>query len=42
MILQERGRSDAKHAVEEYVNEMRDKLSEAYIPFVKDTVSREY
>ncbi|CAG2234225.1 HSPA4 [Mytilus edulis] len=32
----EKERADAKNAVEEYVYDMRDKLSEAYEPFVKE------
>lgn len=39
MIMQdklEKERADAKNAVEEYVYDMRDKLSEAYEPFVRE------
>ena len=35
----EKDRANAKNAVEEYVYEMRDKLSSEYEPYVKPEVS---
>lgn len=37
---QEKERMDSKNAVEEYVYEMRDKLSTELEPFIKEAVSQ--